>query len=187
MKKLLLFLAVAGSLNSIAQTDPISEGFSAGYIIDNSNEKTEGAIKEIFKKNSIVFTGHTGNKKTYAPENITEFTIGPDVYITYLNDFYKVSSTGKKGSLLQKVTNNKGKLIYNGTEAFPLTTTEGKVGDYYLRINATDKIALVTKKNFESVFASFCADCVALQTSIQGKQLDYANITKAVEQYNSCN
>ena len=187
MKKLFLLLAVAGSFTVAAQNPTIPEGFGAGYVIDTHNEKLEGSLKENFRKGTVSFADAAGVKRTYTTADITEFTIGTDVYIVYLNDFYKVSSTGKKSSLLQKATNNKGKFIYNGADAYPLTTTEGDPGDYYLKIKATDQVALVTKKNFESVFASFCADCTVLQTNIQGKQLDYKNITKAVEQYNDCN
>ncbi|MEO6721084.1 MAG: hypothetical protein ABIN67_11965 [Ferruginibacter sp.] len=187
MKKLFFLLAVVGTINATAQTNTVPDGFTAGYIINNSNEKLEGAIKESFRKGIISFADVAGAKKSYTPADITEFAIGTDVYVAYLNDFYKVGSTGKKSSLLQKVTNNSGKIAYNGAEAYTLTTTEGNPGDYYLKLKATNMVALVTKKNFESVFASFCADCTVLQTSIQGKQLDYNTITKAVEQYNDCN
>lgn len=187
MKKLLLLLAVAGTLNAAAQTNSVPEGFAAGYMINNSNEKLEGFVKESFKKGSIAFTTADGSKKNITPADINEFAIGPNVYIGYMNDFYKVTAAGAKGSLLQKVTNNSGKLIYIGTEAYTANTTEGKQGDYYLKIKATDKVTLVTKQNFEKVFASFCADCTALQTNIQAKQVDYTTIEKAVELYNNCN
>lgn len=187
MKKLFLLLAVTGTITASAQTNPAPDGFTSGYLINNGNEKSTGFIKETFKKGSVTFTTPGSGKKNYAPADINEFAIGNDVYIAYMNDFYKVTATGNKGSLLQKVTNNAGKLMYNGTEAYASSTTEGKPGDYYLRIKATDKVALVTKQNFEKVFASFCADCTALQTNIQDKQLDYTSIEKAVEQYNKCN
>ena len=187
MKKLFLLLAVATTITASAQTILTPEGFASGYFINSSNEKTEGFIKESFKKGSIVFLAANGSKKNYTPADINEFAIGSNVYVAYMIDYYKVTATGNKGSLMQKVTNNSGKLIYNGNEAYAATTTEGKPGDYYLRIKATDKVALVTKQNFEKVFASFCADCTALQTNILAKQIDYNTIEKAVEQYNNCN
>lgn len=187
MKQLFLLLAVAGAITTSAQTNPAPEGYTSGYFINNSNEKLEGYIKESFKKGGFTFTTTSGNKKSYTPADIKEFTVGGKVYIAYMNDFYLVTASGNKGSLLQKVTNNSGKIIYNGTEAYAANTTDGKPGGYYLRIIATDKVALVTKQNFEKVFASFCADCTALQTKIQAKQVDYSTIEKAVEQYNNCN
>lgn len=187
MKKFLLLLFVAGSVTTSAQTNAAPEGFATGYLINSSNDKLEGFIKESFKKGTISFNAASGTNKSYSPADINEFTIGQDLYVAYMNDFYKVTAAGNKGSLLQKVTNNKGKMLYNGSDAYPATTTEGKIGDFYLKIKAAEKVALVTKQNFENVFASFCGDCTALQTSIQGKQLDYSSLEKAVEQYNNCN
>lgn len=187
MKKLFILLAAAGGINASAQNNSAPEGFTGGYFINGANEKSEGFIKESFKKGGIVFTSGNSSKKSYTPADINEFAIGADVFISYLNDFYKLTAAGNKGSLLQKVTNNSGKLIYNGTESYVATTTEGKPGDYYLRIKATGKVALVTRQNFENVFASFCADCTALLTNIRTKQVDYSSIEKAVEQYNNCN
>ena len=186
MKKLFLLIAVVSTIAVSAQTTPAPEGFTSGYFINNSNEKSTGFIKESFRKGNIVFISTDGVKKTYAPADITAFSIGNDVYTAYMSDFYKVVATGTRGTLQQKVTNNSGKLMYNGSEAYAVSTTEGKPGDYYLRIKATDKVSLVTKQNFEKVFTANCADCSILLTSIQGKQLDYASIEKAVEQYNAC-
>jgi hypothetical protein len=187
MKKLMLSLAVTISLTASAQTSTTPEGFTGGYFINSSNEKTEGFIKESFKKGTIVFINTDGAKKNYSPADINEFSIDNSHFIAYMNDFYKVITAGKKGTLLQKVTNNSGKMLYNGTEAFSATTTEGKPGDYYLRVKSINQVELVTNKNFEKVFAASCADCTALLSNIQSKQLDYASIEKAVEQYNNCN
>lgn len=187
MKKLFFLLAVAGTFTASAQNNLVPTGNNNGYFITNTNEKSEGLIKESFKKGTITVTTTNGSTKTFAPADITEFAIGTNVYIAFMNDFYKVTAAGNKGSLLQKVTNNSGKMLYNGTEAYTANTTKGKPGDYYLKINATDKVALVTSQNFEKVFASFCSDCTALLTNIQEKQLNYTSIEKAVEQYNNCN
>jgi len=187
MKQLFFSLAIASFLSTSAQTTTTTEGFTAGYFINSSNEKMEGLIKESFKKGSVQFITANGTKKTYTPADINELTIDNNHFIAYMNDFYKVITTGKKSSLLQKVTNNSGRILYNGTEAFSATTTEGKPGDYYLRVKSINQVELVTNKNFEKVFAASCADCAALVSNIQSKQLDYASIEKAVEQYNSCN
>jgi len=187
MKKLMLSLAVAISLAASAQTNSAPEGFVSGHFTNSSNEKSEGFIKEAFKKGTIVFINADGAKKNYSPADINEFTFNNTLFIAYMNDFYKVVTEGKKGTLLQKVTNNSGRMLYNGTEAFAATTTEGKPGDYYLRVKAGNQVELVTSKNFEKVFAASCADCTALLSSIQSKQLDYTSIEKAVQQYNNCN
>lgn len=186
MKQSLLLLLLISTLAASAQNTTTPEGFTDGYYINSSNEKTAGFIKESFKKGAISFTTATSVKKNYTAADINGFAIGSDVYIAYMYDFYKVVATGNKGTLLQKVTNNSGKLMYNGTEAFSVSTTDGKPGDYYLQVKSTDKVTLVTKQNFEKVFTTYCADCSQLMASIQGKQLDYASITQAVEQYNQC-
>jgi len=187
MKKFLLLFLVAGSIAASAQTNSTPDGFTTGYLINSSNDRLEGSIKESFKKGTISFNSTSGISKNYTPSEINEFAIGQDVYLAYMNDFYKVTSAGTKGSLLQKVTNNKGKMLYNGSDAYAATTTDGKIGDFYLKIKSTEKVALVTKQNFEKVFASFCGDCTALQANILAKQLDYSTLDKAVEQYNNCN
>jgi hypothetical protein len=187
MKQLFLLLAIAGFLTTSAQTTAAPEGFTPGSFMNSSNEKSEGFIKESFKKGSIQFIAANGSKKSYTAAEINEFSIGTAVYVAYLNDFYKVTTTGNKGSLLQKVTNNAGKMLYNGTEAFAATTTEGKPGDYYIRVKHSNQVELVTKGNFQQVFEASCADCTALLANIKTKQLDYNSIEKAMEQYNNCN
>lgn len=186
MKKLIFMLAVLYSLTAVAQISTTPDGFAPGYFIDANNEKQEGFIKESFKKGSFLFIASNGTKKTYMPADINEFAIGVTVYTSCMNDFYKVMATGNKGSLLQKVTNNSGKILYNSNEAYVATTTEGKPGNYYLHIKATSQINLVTKDNFEKVFAASCGDCVALQTNIKEKQLDFMSIEKAVILFNNC-
>ena len=110
MKKLLLCMAIIATVSVSAQPTPV-DGTSTGYIISNNNEKLEGTIKESFKKGNIVFTNSAGVKKTNTPAEITGFSNGEELYTAYLNDFYKIVSDGKKGSLLQKLTNNSGKLV----------------------------------------------------------------------------
>jgi len=187
MKHVFFLLAVASFLSTSAQTTTTAERFTSGYFINSSNEKLEGLIKESFKKGSIQFIAANGDKKSYTPADINEFSVDNNHFIAYMNDFYKVITSGKKGSLLQKVTNNSGRMLYNGTEAFSANTTEGKPGDYYLRLKSMNQIELVTIKNFEKIFSASCADCITLVLNIQSKQLDYSSIEKAVEQYNNCN
>ena len=101
MKQLFFLLAVAGFLSTSAQTTTAAEGYSAGHFINSSNEKMDGQLKESFKKGTIQFIAADGNNKTYSPADINEFTIDNNHFIAYMNDFYKVITTGKKGSLLQ--------------------------------------------------------------------------------------
>lgn len=165
----------------------LTEEFQPGYIITYANEKTEGYIKDALKnKSAVVFATSAGDKKNYSTADVKEFAIKGERYVSHQNDFYKVITTGGKGSLYQKVTDNNGKVVYVGSEPTVVTTTEGKKGNYYLQVGNNGKLALVTEKNFEAVFATYCADCPALQEGIKTKQYAYTDVSKAVEQYNSC-
>lgn len=184
MKKVSFYIAMLfGILPSLltAQTD------SKGSVITASNEVLEGTIKDqLQKKGNILFTSVTGNKKLYSPADVSEFSINGVRYISYSNDFYKVISTGNKAVLYVRVTDNSGKLIYNGAEMVTLSTAEGKSGDYYLQLKSDAKLNWLPKKNFNDVISELCKDCSSVAASVQSGQLDYTQIVKLVEQYNSC-
>lgn len=184
MKKTIAFIAImTGMLPMMvaAQTE------TKGTILTTANETVEGTIKDqLQKRGTILFVNASGNKKLYTPADIAGFTFNGVKYISYASDFYKEVAAGNKAILYIRVTDNNGKLLYNGAEVVTVATAEGKYGDYYLQLKADSKLNLVTKKNFKEVMATLCADCIAVQTGIQSGQLDYTQITKAVEQYNNC-
>lgn len=158
-----------------------------GSIITASNEVVEGMIKDqLQKKGNIVFTTSTGNKKTYSPADISGFSINGTKYISYASDFYQVVVTGNKATLYIRVTNNSGKLLYNGAEMVAVSTAEGKSGDYYLQLKSDPKLNWVSKKNFSDIMTDLCKDCAAVVAGIKSGQIDYTQITKIAEQYNSC-
>lgn len=165
----------------------LAADFVPGYIVTATNEKAEGFIKESLKsEGAIVFVNAKEEKKLYNSYSLQSFVINNTTYVSYSNDFYKVIVVGNKGTLYQKATDNSGKLINTGAEARVVTTTDGKTGDYYLQVKSSDDFYLITKRNFESVFAKVCADCIALQNDIKAKKLDYTQVVKAVEEYNNC-
>ncbi len=191
MLGLMMFIAAMPFMGFSQVEKPAGAGvdFLPGYIITGNNEKIEGFIKESLKsQGGIAFVSNKGEKKQYNSFSLQSFFVNNTTYVSYSNDFYKVIVTGSKGALYQKATDNSGKLINTDAEARVATTTDGKIGDYYLQIKSTDSddFALITKKNFESVFTKVCADCVALQNDIKAKQIDYAQVVKAVEVYNNC-
>lgn len=184
MKKVFTFIIVLLGLSTLgvsAQTE------TQGTIITSANETMEGLIKDqLQRKGNILFTSAAGAKKIFSPSDITSFVLNGVKYVSYANDFYKEVSTGKKASLFIRVTDNSGKTIYNGAEPVVLATAEGKAGDYYLQVKADNKFNLINKKNFVEVVSNLCADCVSVQSDIKSGQLNYTQITKVVEQYNSC-
>lgn len=181
---------VFAAWSSFAQTEKpasLSADFVQGSILTSSYEKLDGYIKESLKKDgNIVFVNAQGQKKTYNVSNLQSFTVNGISYISYLNDFYKTIATGTKVALYQKTTDNNGKLISNGTESVVATTTDGKVGDYYLQSKKDNDLTLVTKKNFEESVSQVCADCSVLISDVKSKQIDYTQIVKVVEKYNNC-
>jgi hypothetical protein len=187
MKKMILSLfitAITGSF--VAQAQP-SADFQKGTILTAANEKVEGTIKDQTKnKGSIAFVSAAGQKKVYTPAELSGFSLNGANYISYSSDFYKVLIPTGKAALYQRVTDNSGKMLYNGAEVVSVTTAEGKAGDYYIQIASGDKWIWVTQKNFESALSAAFADCATVVADIKSKQIDFTQIAKAVEKYNSC-
>ena len=148
-------------------------GYQKGSITLASNEKIAGSIKDLqASKGSIVFMSVSGAKKTYSAAELIEFSVSADNFLSYANDFYKKIVSGSKANLYQKISDNSGKLIYNGSEAITATTTDGKVGDWYLQLKSDDGLVLVTKKNFEVVITNSFATCAVVIDEVKAKQLD---------------
>lgn len=179
-------LIIAGTWKMAAQELPA--GFKSGYIITTDGTRQEGLIKESFKsKASFVFQATTGKKVTYGGNGVKEVSIGGTSYISYVNDFFKVISTGEKASLLQKMSDATGKIIYNGTDAAGISSgTEGRINDYFIKTATTQSFTLVTKANFNEVIATAFGDCTAVAESAKSKQLNYQEIEKIIKQYNEC-
>lgn len=184
MKKVFIYTAfILGLLpvSSSAQTE------TKGTIITSSNNVLEGTIKDqLQKKGNIVLLSASGDKKTYSPADVSGFTMNGSKYIAYASDFYKEIVTGKKAALYVRVTDNSGKLLYNGAEVVSVSTAEGKSGDYYLQLKNDDKLNWLSKKNFKDELTKLCADCSLVISNIKSGQSDYTQITKLIEQYNNC-
>ncbi len=184
MKKATVYIAIMFGFLPLLMS---AQSDTKGSIITASNEVIEGTIKEqLQKKGNILFTTATGSKKTYSPADISGFSINGTKYISYASDFYQEVVTGSKATLYIRVTNNSGKLLYNGAEMIAVSTAEGKSGDYYLQLKSDPKLNWVSKKNFSEVLTDLCKDCNSIVSGIKSGQFDYAQITKLAEQYNSC-
>ena len=188
MKKMIVSLfmtAITGTFSAYAQAP--SADFQKGTILTASNEKIEGTIKDQTKnKGFIAFVSASGQKKIYTPAELSGFSLNGTNYISYASDFYKVWIPAGKAALYQRTTDNSGKMLYNGAEVVSVTTAEGKAGDYYIQLVSGDKWIWVTQKNFESALSAAFSDCASVLADIKSKQIDFAQITKAVEKYNSC-
>ena len=184
MKKMIVLLVLMVSASPFllhAQAD-----FAKGTVVTATNETLEGTIRDQTKnKGTIVFESSAGRKKVYTAAELNGFTLNGANYISYSSDFYKVIVPTGKAGLCQRVTDNSGKMLYNGAEVVVVTTAEGKSGDFY--IQKTDgQFFLVSQKNFETVTLAAFADCATVVAEIKTKQVDYTQLTKLVEHYNSC-
>jgi hypothetical protein len=91
-----------------------------------------------------------------------------------------------KASLLQKQSDNSGKMIFNGSEASVATTTEGKIGEWYLLTASNGDLHLLGKKNFDAVLTNALTDCPAFLADLKAKTFAYDQLTQAVVKYNQC-
>lgn len=187
MNKMFLSLALlVTAFPFLAQSQTATADFQKGTIIKTSNETLEGSIKDQTKKGTIVFTLPTGQKKVYTPDELLGFTLNGANYISYLSDFYKIVVTGSKASLYQRVTDNSGKMLYNGADAMAITTAAGKVGDFYLQTGSDTKFIGLTQKNFDKVLTTAFTDCTTIVAGIKAKQWDYSQLNTVVGEYNAC-
>lgn len=179
---LLLFMPLSGLL---AQAPA---GFTAGYIITADGSRLDGYIKESFKgKASVVFQNTAGKKTTYGGNAVNEVNIAGVSYISYANDFFKVISSGTKASLLQKVSDATGKVIYNGSEAAGISSgTEGRINDLFVRTAGQSVLNLVNKENLNKVAGDLFADCPALLENAKAGQLQVSELENIVARYNAC-
>jgi hypothetical protein len=184
MKKIKSFLFVSCILPLFVCAQP---GFKQGSVITVSKERLVGSIKESFRsKGVITFLAVEGNRKVYSPSAIFSFNMDGTNFISYANDFYQEISSGTKVCLYQKVTHNRDKILYNGSDAVGITkATKGKIGDYYLLTLSKAELDLITRKTFEKYFLDLSHDNKNLQAKIKDGTLGYSQIVKVVDLYNN--
>lgn len=143
-------------------------------------------IKDHTKKGAIIFSSATGQRKAYTPDELSGYTLNGVNYISYTSDFYKVVVSGSKASLYQRVTDNSGKMLYNGSDAMAIITAAGKLGDFYLQTGSDTKLTWLTQKNFDKIIASAFGSCPTIVAGINSKQWNYSQLSTVVNEYNIC-
>lgn len=187
MKKMIASLLLAAVSFSYVEAQSSSD-FQKGTVLTAANETLDGTIRDqAAKKGTILFQSASGKKSVYSPAEIAGYNLNGSSYISYASDFYKVLVTPGKAGLYQRVTDNSGKMLYNGAEVISVTTAEGKAGDHYIQLQADSKWIRVTQKDFEATITSIFSGCAAVTDAVKNKQLDYTQLNKLVQQYNSCN
>lgn len=189
MKKLIALTALLFSITpftSLLAQAPA--GFTSGYIVTADGSRLEGFIKENFKgKASFVFQQTGGKKITYGGNAVNEVNVGGVAYISYANDFFKVVTAGSKASLLQKVSDATGKVIYNGNEVAGISSgTEGRINDLFIKTNGQSGLTRVSKDNLNAVAVTLFGDCSSLLESAKAGQLQFTELEKIIARYNEC-
>lgn len=185
MKKTVFALLLLCATGAMAQDKTATDAFQQASIVTIAGTEN-GSIKENYKRGTIEFKNAAGQVKIINPGDVQSFTIGSQLYVSYKNDFYKVIVNGSNGKLYQKLSDNNGKIVYNGTEPVLLTTTDGRAGSYYLQTPSSENYVQVTAKNFEKVISTHCADCNLITAKLQAKEISFAQLSDAVALYNSC-
>lgn len=182
MSLTLLVITVFG----MAQTSQVAD-FQNGSIIGFNGEKTSGTIKFVLKqRGGIIFSNASGSKKQLTPNEIQGFEVNNELYTNYTGDFYKVIVSGIKLNLLQRVTDNSGKIFYNGSQAITNSSAEGKIGDLYLQPINGDAFWHVTNQNYTTVAELAFASCSVVLAEVKAKQSTYAQLASTVTKANDC-
>ncbi len=177
-------IALFFAITVFAQTN--TTDFLPGSFTSFSNEKTVGTVKQQFKQRGlIVFAASNGKKTPYTPNEIQGFEINGEQYISYSGDFYKVMVTGAKLNLLQKVTDNNGKIYYNGSQPITTVAVTGKINDYYLQQIASDGFYHITAENYRTVAEQVFANNATILAAIKSNQTDYSKLAESVTKINA--
>jgi hypothetical protein len=160
--------------------------FEKGFIVTLNGDKFEGSIKKYFNSSgTIVFLNVENKRKSYSPSSLKRFSVANANYISYCYDFYEVILVGEKATLYRKVTNNRDKFIYNGAQIGGFVkTTEGNIGEYYIKVGTGLKLDVITRTNFNEYFLTLMQDNDALTAKIRSGSLGYSEIKTVVELYN---
>jgi hypothetical protein len=176
-------IALFFAITVFAQTN--TSDFLPGSVTGFSNEKTVGSVKQQLKQRGIiVFAASNGKKTAYTPNEIQGFEINGEQYISYSGDFYKILVTGAKLNLLQKLTDNNGKIYYNGSQPIATVSVTGKINDYYLQQTASDGFFHITAENYRTVAEQVFASNATILASIKSNQTDYSKLAETVKSMN---
>ncbi|MBR2647301.1 MAG: hypothetical protein IKD55_00530 [Sediminibacterium sp.] len=183
LKQQMLLVAILIGFFAQAQNSDFQQGTVTSY----GNETSTGVIKPLFKQRGvIIFQNSNAQKKQLSPNEISAFTVGAEQFSAYTNDFYKIIVKGEKASLLERVTDNSGKIYYNGAVPVNTPSLDGKIGDFYVLKNGSSNPVLVSGAAFQKNAATLFSDCASLGSALTVKTVDEAALKNLVNQYNNC-
>lgn len=188
MKKATTMMAILFGLLSVqvSAQNTAPQGFDKGAIVLANGTTISGWVKdEMSNKAAVSIVPEAGGKKQrYDAYNLTSVQVGGNQFRCIKGDFFKVICAGDI-DFLQKASDCAGKLAYNGAEAFYLSGTEGKPGNYFMYTSKTASLQLVTDKNLATVTQENFANCTAAINKAKETGNDVARLKEAVDIYNN--
>ena len=183
--KSLMVMTLALPILTTNAQDTTPKGFKFGAITLASGNNLSGYVKDNMRNNaSIIFLKEQGGKKiTYDGTQLNAIEIEGVKFICINNDFFKVLSEGDL-NFLQKSSNAKGKIVYNGTEAAVASGTDGKPGDYFIYRKNNHELKLITNKNIGEVISTSFENYTAAIEKAQEANGDPSQLKAAVDVYN---
>ncbi len=176
-----LILALISFLPLAVKTQTVSKN---GSVFTSNGKEISDSLK--LSKGKLISLSSINLRKEYKPADVQSFIIDNLRYISYSNDFYKEIDSGNKAVLYQKISDNSREKNFNGPEVVGfLTTTEGRIGDYYVRLAGETKLDLITKKTFGNYFTKLFASNDSMVSKITTGALGYDQIKDAVDFYNT--
>ncbi len=172
-------------MQAAAQTE-IPKGYQKGSLVLADGSVSTGYIKEsIRKKATVAFADNSFlNKKNYTADEIISVEIEDIKYVGLQSDFFKVICEGEI-SYLQKASDAKGSIIYNGTDPIVVNGTEGNPGDYFIYQPSSKQLTLVTEKNVADIAALFFKDNTNATEKAKLAKTDLLQLKEAVIAFNS--
>jgi hypothetical protein len=183
MKILPGFFLLISVINAHAQTEA-PKGYTAGTVRLLDSSLVTGFFKEKIRSNaSLQFIGEGNKKKTFDGSDLCAAEIGGEKYLCTRGDFFRIITDGEI-KFLQKTSDASSKPIFNGNQAVFANGTEGKPGDYFIYINNSRQLKLITKKNTADAAQWFagCDEAVAKAKMIGG---DISQFSEVVVIYNT--
>jgi hypothetical protein len=174
-------------LETNAQTEP-PRGFKRGTIVAADGSSVPGLIKDNMRSSaSVVFLSDaTATKKVYDGSQLTSVEIDGIKFLCINKDFFKIISEGEL-DFLQKSSDARGKVYYNGNDPVVSSGTAGKQGDYFL-YNTTNKgLKLITRKNLDEVITTSFENQTAAMEKAKMVSDDLSQLKEAVDIYNKRN
>ena len=141
---------------------------------------------DISRTGTLTYLDAANKKQQLSASQVKECSIDQHRYISYKNDFFEVVTTGNRFTLYQKVTDNDGKLTYNGTEATVLQGSEGRKGEYFISAPGDQGLTWLKKKEYLTIIKPMAKDCQAVLEQLESGKMTYTELPALIGTLNNC-